>query len=212
MEYQAPRSKCKLCNKEYTQRGLTKHIKSCINKKLYNEHGIDYLYIVVQAPFNHDYFFHFLLSPTTTLQDLDSFLRKKWLECCGHMSAFTYERWGQEIPMSRKVSQTMSAGDTLGYQYDFGSTTELEIKCIGNFTAVLKGKTKIQVLSRNSEPLVPCDECEKLPATQICTACQWEGEGWLCEKCADKHDCGEELNFLPVVNSPRSGVCGYTGE
>lgn len=36
--------------------------------------------------------------------------------------------------------------------------------------------------------------------------------GRLCADCADDH--GEECDrpaFLPVVNSPRSGVCGYTG-
>ena len=119
MEYQSQKSKCNICNKEFTQRGITKHIKSCINKQLVNECGIDNLYIVVQDPFNPDYFFHLLISQTASFQDLDKFLRKKWLECCGHLSAF---------------------------------------------------------------------RCEKV------------------------HDCGEDLYFLPVVNSPRAGVCAYTGE
>ena len=212
MEYQSQKSRCNLCNKEFTQRGITKHIKLCINKQLVNECGIDNLYIVVQDPFNPDYFFHLLISQTASLQDLDKFLRKKWLECCGHLSAFRCKKMREEIPMSRKIYQTIYPGGTLNYQYDFGSTTELEIKCIGNFTVVFKGNKKIQILSRNSQPLIPCDECEEFPATQICTACQYGGEGWLCEKCAKAHDCGEDLYFLPVVNSPRAGVCAYTGE
>ena len=28
--------------------------------------------------------------------------------------------------------------------------------------------------------------------------------------CADEHDCGLG-SFLPVVNSPRAGVCGFVG-
>ncbi len=34
--------------------------------------------------------------------------------------------------------------------------------------------------------------------------------GWLCDSCAEDHKCGEDM-LLPVVNSPRTGVCGYTG-
>jgi len=35
--------------------------------------------------------------------------------------------------------------------------------------------------------------------------------GWLCDECAPKHKCGEDM-LLPVVNSPRVGKCGYTGD
>jgi hypothetical protein len=212
MDYQAPKSRCNLCEKEFSGKGMSRHIQSCIKKKLYNAHGINSLYIVVQSTFNHDYFFHLLLSPTATLQDIDKFLRSKWLECCGHMSAFSQKAWGEEIAMSARVNEFLAPGDTLCYQYDFGSTTELAIRCIGEVTVILQGKRKIQVLARNSALLIPCDECGKQPAVQICTACQWEDAGWLCRKCADKHDCGEDLYFLPVVNSPRAGVCNYTGE
>ena len=40
----------------------------------------------------------------------------------------------------------------------------------------------------------------------------------LCKKCAEKHEHGkgeepvDEGTFLPVVNSPRMGMCGYTGD
>lgn len=212
MECQFPKSKCNLCNREFTQRGITKHIKSCINKQLVENSGENCLYIVVQGSFEPYYFFHLLISETATLHDLDKFLRKKWLECCGHMSAFTREKWGQDIPMPQRINETVFQGDTLEYQYDFGSTTKLEIKCIGSFNVVFKGDEKIQILSRNSQPLIPCDECEEYPATQICTICQYEEGGWLCERCAKEHDCGEDLGFLPVVNSPRCGVCAYVGE
>ena len=33
----------------------------------------------------------------------------------------------------------------------------------------------------------------------------------LCDEHAETHDCGGEY-FLPVVKSPRVGVCGYTGD
>jgi hypothetical protein len=48
---------------------------------------------------------------------------------------------------------------------------------------------------RNLEPpLISCEVCGK-PATEVC---------------AGEHECGEEM-LLPVVNSPRVGMCGYTG-
>ncbi|MDI6903856.1 MAG: hypothetical protein QMC77_09015, partial [Methanocellales archaeon] len=58
--------------------------------------------------------------------------------------------------------------------------------------------------------LIICESCGKT-ATRVCTQCVWSGEGWLCDECAGKHECGEDM-LLPVVNSPRVGMCGYTGE
>ncbi len=64
----------------------------------------------------------------------------------------------------------------------------------------------------SGEPIIPCDECGKFQATQICTFCQWDDGGWLCDNCAKVHNCDEDDMFLPVVNSPRAGVCAYCGE
>jgi hypothetical protein len=55
----------------------------------------------------------------------------------------------------------------------------------------------------------PCVVCGQ-EATQVCTQCIYENEGWLCDACAPEHACGDEL-CLPVVNSPRVGMCGYAG-
>jgi hypothetical protein len=37
-----------------------------------------------------------------------------------------------------------------------------------------------------------------------------ECEEFYCEKCLAENECEEEM-ALPVVNSPRMGVCGYAG-
>lgn len=136
MEYLAPKSKCNLCDKEYSRTGLTRHIQSCINRKTIDDQKEDHLYIIVSALNQPDYFFHLLIPPATMLKDLDTFLRDKWLECCGHLSAFSYQQWGEEIPMSRKIHQIVGAGEALFYQYDFGSTTELTIRGIGYFPRI----------------------------------------------------------------------------
>jgi len=77
-----------------------------------------------------------------------------------------------------------------------------------------RGRKKIMVLARNNSPQITCDACNNKKATDVCSRCLWEGrKAWLCDNCAPKHKCvrkdGEEL--LPVVNSPRVGICGYTG-
>ena len=71
------------------------------------------------------------------------------------------------------------------------------------------GKRTIRILARNDPPIFPCSACkepEPAPAKKICTECQMD----LCGACARKHRCDEEMR-LPLVNSPRAGVCAYSG-
>lgn len=55
----------------------------------------------------------------------------------------------------------------------------------------------------------PARCAESLPK-QVCSICIYEGKGWVCDECAPEHECEEEM-FLPVVNSPRVGMCAYYG-
>tara|TARA_R110002033_G_scaffold50615_5_gene97728 strand:+ start:4566 stop:5357 length:792 start_codon:yes stop_codon:yes gene_type:complete len=118
-----------------------------------------------------------------------------------------------EVPMSRKAKAVFEEKLTLEYQYDFGSTTALEITAMSEYP--IKAYQKIVLLSRN-EPLgIMCSSCGKNPATQICTVCCYEEEAQFCDNCAKKHakkcDDFDEYAAMPVVNSPRMGVCGYEG-
>lgn len=77
------------------------------------------------------YFLHVLMNATSSLTVLDSFLRKIWLECCGHMSKFAQGGiWAGEIGKSRKANAILAKGVKLNYVYDFGSSTELKIQVI----------------------------------------------------------------------------------
>ena len=212
MEYQTPKTICSLCGSEFTRQGMTRHIKTCLSKCLTVEskgRPQELLYLHVHDAYNSDYFLHLLLAETATFNHLDAFLREIWLECCGHMSAFTFQRYGEEIDMRRKARDIFTSAKKITYQYDFGSTTELMVQAMGRYRGPMKGK--IQIIARNAQPIIPCDGCNAKSAVVICTACMWDNAGWLCEACAQIHDCNEDM-FLPVVNSPRTGVCGYTGE
>ncbi len=92
--------------------------------------------------------------------------------------------------------------------YDFGSTTVLGAKVVSEFKANIKGKP-ITIVARNDAPEIKCEECGKM-STQVCSQCIYDGAGWLCDDCSEDHECGEDM-MLPVVNSPRVGVCGYCG-
>jgi hypothetical protein len=193
---------------------MVRHIKSCLSRYFQERpegKSGELYYLHVRSIANPDYFLHVLIPGDATLENLDTFLRGIWLECCGHMSAFSAERYGRELDMRLKIKDVLFPGAELTHMYDFGDTTELSIKGIDTYFGHTEKNKTIQIVARNAQPLIPCDECGQKPAVEICQQCQWDGGGWLCEKCADQHDCDDEM-FVPVVNSPRTGVCGYTGE
>src|SRR3989442_86628 len=82
---------------------------------------------------------------------------------------------------------------------------ELVVKVLADQEVGMKGKA-IEGLARNTLPIIPCDGCGG-PVTHICTQCIYKHKGYLCATCARSHKCGEEM-LLPLVNSPRAGVCG----
>lgn len=136
---------------------------------------------------------------------------------CGKEYTFSYNVapqddffWGKPAKsMNYKLKSVLEKGMTFSYEYDFGSTTELMITVVDHRIGNDR-KEKLIILSRNNPIEILCDVCGKKSAAYICAECFYEGSGWLCEDCAKKHECGEDM-LLPVCNSPRMGVCGYCG-
>jgi hypothetical protein len=164
-----------------------------------------FFHVLVEGHGLPEYWMHLKVSGGASFRVLDSFLRKTWLECCGHMSAFNVGR--DEVSMSKKLEGVLRPGMKLIHEYDFGSTTELLLTVISEFEADM-GKKKVEILARNDPPQIKCSHCDNL-ATHICVECDYDN-CWLCDDCAKDHECGEDM-LLPVVNSPRTGVCGYVG-
>jgi hypothetical protein len=147
-------------------------------------------------------------SPEVKLRQLDNVLRRTWLECCGHLSEFSGPG-RRKVSMNTTIGRAFAAGaKRLDYEYDFGSTTALVVTHSGVVDARRAGP--VRVVARNEAPVWPCDACGK-PATTVCPQCLYEGRGFCCAAHAKKHSCGDDM-LMPVVNSPRMGVCGYTGE
>ncbi len=223
---------CNFCGDTFSKGGMSKHLAACgtrttaavasptpgqktrpITTRLYH--------LVVEGLGAPMYWLHLEMPASGTLSDLDDFLRQQWLECCGHLSAFNIggesyissvdKQWGMdEKGMGGvKLGKVLSVGQGFTHEYDFGTTTELKLKVVNERSATANKIEPIQLLAENDEPDIPCGNCGKL-ATQVCGQCIYEGEGWVCDECAGEHACGEDM-LLPVVNSPRVGMCAYSG-
>lgn len=156
------------------------------------------------------------------LNDLDDFLKETWVECCGHLSQFIIDGRNYAAMPSRELrdrSMNISLGSVLRnklgfqYEYDFGTTTELDLKVLTSRKGKWRSKEPLLMLARNAPPVMPCASCDQAAATQVCSECIYDDDikqAWFCDACSEKHRCGEEM-LLPVVNSPRVGMCGYGG-
>jgi Plasmid pRiA4b ORF-3-like protein len=229
MARQISKGTCSFCHAEFSKSSITRHLETCEERaiteaKAGNRQKAQQtrkLHLVVEG---HDlpmYWMHLQVIAGSSLATLDSFLRESWLECCGHLSAFEIagvryaidagmdDDWDTgEKSMRVRLDKVLSPGQACYYEYDYGTTTELKLKVISERQIAAKGNA-IQVLARNTPPVILCEVCGK-PATEVCSQCIFDDKGWLCEDCADEHDCGEEM-LLPVVNSPRVGMCAYIG-
>jgi len=217
------RGRCLLCNSVLGKSGMTKHLQSCMKNNLHGKRqssgrqvreGSSF-HIIVEGYGLPGYWMHLLVSAATKLEKLDHFLRDIWLECCGHLSVFKiegirYSSWPMtdygEKGMSKKIGDLLSPGLKFLHDYDMGTTTEIVLKVISEQEMQVDS---VEILARNEAPFIKCDNCDDV-SVYVCSGCIYAGEGWLCGKCVQDHECGEEM-LLPVVNSPRVGMCGYTG-
>ena len=223
---------CELCGADLLPRTAARHLASCAPA-----HDVPkgptqtLLHLRVTVAGSPDHWLDVEIRDDAPLKALDGSLRKLWVECCGHLSQFTVgnvdyasvksEEFGWPGHVRRRVERSMSTrvreavplvGERFTYEYDFGTTTELTLTVKGARTGSI-GRRTTRLLARNAPIVWPCAECGE-PAAFVCAACiAEEGIAFACERHArGRHRCGEREMFLPVVNSPRMGVCGYTGE
>ncbi|AZV59053.1 hypothetical protein DMR38_07440 [Clostridium sp. AWRP] len=220
------KGKCYYCNREFSKAGISKHIKSC--KVMKESMGLDEnsssskinkFILEVYSKYNKDYWMYITIDINCTLKNLDQFLRDIWVECCGHLSMFEIygKRYESEIDedwifgessndMNIKLKNVIGLNDKIEYEYDFGSTTYLEIKVIDKITCSNKVKN-IELLARNNEPDLKCSNCGSKASYY-----DYENEEYLCDDCFEDCTYDEEMiEELDYVNSPRAGVCGYYG-
>jgi len=224
---------CIYCDKMYSSTGITRHLSSHLKKEEKESPTKSKAYHLKITGYKI-YFLQVLMNEKLTLDDLDSFLRSIWLECCGHLSSFdikkkqirkianedrlalltrmmdAYEDSIDGEDQSVPIGQILKKGMKIDYEYDFGSTTKLEITVMGEYQ--MKAPKPLFLLSRNEPLKILCTICNKKPAEVMCRVCYDDN---FCNSCKDKHvkECSDfaEYSKMEIVNSPRMGVCGYDG-
>ncbi|MDQ3022347.1 MAG: hypothetical protein M3R36_17525 [Bacteroidota bacterium] len=203
--------KCIYCGETFSQKEISNHLKKHlkeIEKDIPSESENSFHLCI------HDgkMFLHVLVNGNASFKTLDTFLRKIWLDCCGHLSNFHHKTF--KIGMSKKFNEVLSPQLKFEHEYDYGSTTYLSVNVLGKYNVTTNND--IMLLSRNEPLKIMCSICKKRPASIICLVhLEDEGKGYYCEDCEDSHteEC-EDFNdyaIAPLVNSPRMGVCGYEG-
>lgn len=214
--------KCNYCGELFGKVAIKRHLEKCEVRKEKTQPGEEvYYWVQVQGYYQKEYCMYLDVSAKASLKDLDQFLRDRWLECCGHLSRFRIEgkiydsdpdpdnMFGRNKSMKVKLNDVLYEGLEFIHEYDFGSTTVLKLKVISTKTGA-KRKEKVILMARNLPPEFVCVECGR-PAVQLCSCCIYKEDAFYCTECGEEHECGEDM-MLPVVNSPRMGVCGYCGE
>ncbi len=220
---------CTYCGKVMTRGGLARHLRTCPQRQQAialadARRGKDQIlyHLQVQDAWSGYYWLHLEMRGDATLEDLDDYLRAIWLECCGHLSAFEIggTRYTQifvdgmglddDKPMNVRVHRLFSPGMQISYKYDFGTTSELLIKVVDQRQGKPTTQHPIVLMARNAFEPPPCAACGQ-PADFICTECVWDdvAKAIFCATHADEHKHVDML--LPIVNSPRTGMCGYEG-
>jgi len=198
---------CGVCGTRTGKSAMAAHLRKCLAGAPADRLSAGLL-LRVQAPGAPMFWLDCAAHPEAKLKELDQLLRRTWLECCGHLSAFS-TTGRRNVSMSTAIGRALgAAAKRIDYEYDFGSTTALVVTCSG--AVDVRNRNPVEVVARNEAPTWPCDACGK-PATTLCPDCLYDGGGFCCAAHARKHACGTEM-LRPVVNSPRMGVCGYTGE
>lgn len=216
--------KCLLCKKVLNEKAMLEHMRECVETHAESKAGakeVAMFHLVVRGRYLPIYWLHLEVPETTTLKRLDSFLRDTWLECCGHLSCFTIggqryasypseDDWQDEPEksMGAKLASLLSKGMSFTHEYDYGSTTELAVHVVDRWIRA-GGKAGVKILARNQPPPWKCTVCGKPASLVDATGFGVAPDMVYCEACAGEAEDPDCLS--PLVNSPRTGVCGYDG-
>jgi hypothetical protein len=214
------RARCTYCGHETNKAGMTRHLASCPQRKSIiaaadSKSGKpETLYhLRVQDAYGGLYWMDLEMRGAAPMEEMDRYLRAIWLECCGHMSRFSYGGWGtDEIGMSRKADRVFAPDVEITHIYDFGTSSETRIKVVAIRTGKATTPHPIALMARNLMPEAECIECGE-PAKWYCEECAIKDEspGTLCDEHVEAHPHDRYGEPIEIVNSPRLGMCGYTG-
>lgn len=211
---------CLYCKKEFSKGGIAKHFRSCaarreaIAKAETAKRKSETLYhLRIQDAYLKDFWLNIEIRGSKKLIDLDDYLRAIWLECCGHFSEFFLRgRFMDEVAKNHKINQVFEQDSKIWHIYDMGTSSETIVSLIDTREGKALSTKPLTLMARNNIPEVACIKCDQ-PATHLCLECMYEDEifGALCDRHTKNHPHDDYGEPIPIVNSPRLGMCGYEG-
>src|SRR5215211_3839162 len=143
---------CAICGKRTSKAAMTRHLKRCsADHEPSRGRPAHLFHLRVEDAYSSIFWLDLEMKTSSTLADLDAFLREIWLECCGHLSAFDIEGTTYAIPyeeagplmdelgdrsMNVKLEEVLDAGTRFYHTYDFGTPTELTLRVVGALARV----------------------------------------------------------------------------
>lgn len=114
--------------------------------------------------------------------------------------------------MERRADQVFRPNVEFIHVYDFGTSSRTLVKAVNMRTGQALTPHPIALMTRNLPLEATCIECGQ-PAGWLCIQCLYEDDvvGALCDTHVDDHPHDDYGGPLPLLNSPRTGMCGYTG-
>ena len=197
---------------------MSKHLKACVVRarkysaiESNSTDKINLFHLLVQDAYGGDFWLHLEMKGDVKLKELDKYLRTIWLECCDHLSQFSYDRWKGKIAKSSIAIDIFKTGIEINHIYDFGDSSETKIKVIGEREGAALTKHPIFLMARNDPPGYNCKECGK-KAKWLCLESTYNNEdNTFCDEHIESHPHGKYGEPIEIVNSPRLGMCGYDG-
>lgn len=166
---------CPTCDKKFGSIKIHSHYPACIASK-YSEYAGHIVSFTSHGITGKLHFLYCIFPSNTTLSTLDTFMRKIWCECCGHMSMFVNAD-RDEYDKNSKIKDYPD--DTrMIYEYDMGTSTTVYV----TFHSTLSGSNSIKnplIIARNSEIVYKCKKCKS-------KASKWLYGDPLCDECSKK--------------------------
>jgi len=176
--------------------------------------GEENLLIRITYPEDPNFWLYAAVKADAALRHIDNFIRKEWVECCGHASLFLidgieYTSNTRILPgksMNAAVADVMKQGVPVEYEYDIGTPTDLRVEIIGRIP-LMQRREKVLYLAQNYMPKYRCVRCGRRAELVARPDGGPIAENVICARCS--REASEIGRYLPLLNSPRTGVCGY---
>ena len=224
---------CMICRERIEHVRITKHIGACIRRtgmgrrddtlalnSTTDKGHLIHVRLMSEEP-SENYYLHMLATPDLSLTELDSLVRRTWMEPCSdsrHDSRFskgdivltTSERLNhQEEPMAGASLRYLWArpGGFATYQYDFNLPVTCRLDDFGAYR-IDEGHADILLVARNEPAEEQFRSCRGPATLAHCYSSRRNlatKTEFLCDKCR----AGDSDPWFPLVNSPRTGACGF---